>query len=272
MESKVSICIPTYNGELYIKEAIDSVLSQSYYNCEILVVDDCSTDSTVDLIEEYHDNRIKLIRNDTNIGMVNNWNKCLKESKGEYVQFLFQDDILFKDCIIKKLNAFNNDNRVNMVFGASKIIDSNGVVLSGRRYSKHDHLINGCEIAYKSFLFKNYFGEPSNVMFKKDITKNIGYFNNNMSYIVDQDYWIRMSAQGYVYYLSDYLMKFRISRTAMTSKLINRMASIFNEDNLFLESVKKNERFRVTKKDEFVHKIFMYLRTMLKYVYISIFI
>ena len=76
----VSIVIPVYNRELYIEDAIRSAISQTYQNIEIIIVDNCSTDSTWDILNEWEkkDNRIKIFQNDSNIGPVLNWNECFR--------------------------------------------------------------------------------------------------------------------------------------------------------------------------------------------------
>src|SRR4051812_42885322 len=107
MNSLVSICIPTYNGEKYLKECFDSVLAQTYANTEVIVVDDGSTDGTFKILEEYasKDNRIKLVKNSANLGLVGNWNRCLEIATGEWIKFAFQDDVLNKNCIEKMIEA-----------------------------------------------------------------------------------------------------------------------------------------------------------------------
>ena len=101
MKDLISICIPTYNGEKYLKECLDTVLSQSYENIEIIIVDDCSIDKTISIVEEYiqKDSRIKLDKNQSNLGLVANWNKCLELANGEWIKFVFQDDLIEPDCL-----------------------------------------------------------------------------------------------------------------------------------------------------------------------------
>ncbi len=94
----VSICIPTFNGARWIRECLTSALAQSYQPIEILVVDDGSTDGTVELVQSLKDERTRVIVNEQNQGMVHCWNKCIELARGEFVKFLFQDDVLYPDC------------------------------------------------------------------------------------------------------------------------------------------------------------------------------
>lgn len=94
---KVSICIPTYNGARYLEACLDSVLSQTYKNIEILVVDDGSTDATLKILGRYvaSDQRIRLVRNvvvsnEHNLGLVGNWNHCIELSQDEWIKFVYR--------------------------------------------------------------------------------------------------------------------------------------------------------------------------------------
>ena len=107
-DKKVLIIIPTYNGEKYIKETIDSCLNQTYKNIEIIVVDDCSTDNTVKILKSYG-NKIHLTINKENQGIVKNLNKALLNKDGDYFIFLGHDDILPPKHVEIMVGEFNND-------------------------------------------------------------------------------------------------------------------------------------------------------------------
>src|SRR5687767_7944179 len=102
----VSICIPTYNAGPYFEPCLQSALEQTYSNVEILISDDGSTDETLQIVCKYQQQypHIRLVKN-PNRGMVNNWNNCIIESKGEWIKFLFQDDLLKPACVEKMLDA-----------------------------------------------------------------------------------------------------------------------------------------------------------------------
>ena len=89
----ISVILPTYNGEKHIVETLESVLNQTYTNLEIIIVDDCSTDKTVEIIKSYNDSRIKLHINETNIGIGENTNKALSLATGEFIMMQDHDDI-----------------------------------------------------------------------------------------------------------------------------------------------------------------------------------
>ena len=102
MEPLVSVCIPAYNNAAYIKETIDSILKQTWKNLELVICDDKSKDNTIEVIESIKDDRIRLCKNEKNLGMSGNWNKCLHECKGEFIKLICADDMLREDAIEKE--------------------------------------------------------------------------------------------------------------------------------------------------------------------------
>ena len=115
----------TYNGEKYLKEQIDSLLNQSYKNIEIIIVDDCSKDNTVNIIKEYQHqfNNIKLFVNEQNVGVSKTFEKAIVESTGEYIALCDQDDIWMLDKIEILVNAFGKE---DAVYSNSLLVDEAG--------------------------------------------------------------------------------------------------------------------------------------------------
>ena len=104
METFISIIIPNYNGSATIGKCLDAVFASRYGNFEVVVVDDCSTDGSAEVILNYaaRDRRVRLIANPKNLGMVENWNLCLAEAKGEYIKYVFADDFLTSPEALQK--------------------------------------------------------------------------------------------------------------------------------------------------------------------------
>ena len=107
MENKnplVSVLMTAYNREKYIAEAIESVLASTYTNFELIIIDDGSVDNTVQIIESFvalHSQNIKFFKNESNLGLVGNWNKCIDLATGDWIKFVFQDDYITFDCLEK---------------------------------------------------------------------------------------------------------------------------------------------------------------------------
>lgn len=112
MEEKlVSILIPVYNRVNLVGETIDSAINQTYKNIEIIIVDNCSNDGTWELLKQYVliDNRIRIFRNDENIGPVRNWKRCVSEAKGDFAKLLFSDDLIKRKYIEETIKIFDEN-------------------------------------------------------------------------------------------------------------------------------------------------------------------
>ena len=122
----VSVCIPAYNSAVYLKRTMESVLCQTYRNIELVVVDDCSKDNTLEVAEALKDPRIRIVKNEKNLGMTGNWNKCLAEAKGDYIKLICADDILYEDSIKKELGVLLAHPAVTLAMSDTALIDENG--------------------------------------------------------------------------------------------------------------------------------------------------
>jgi glycosyltransferase involved in cell wall biosynthesis len=134
---KVSVCIPVFRGADFISDAIESVLAQDFRDFELLIVDDCSGDGTGKIIERYasQDPRIIYKVNDSNLGMVANWNNCLKMARGRYVKFLFQDDIfIFPDSLGKMVRILDAAPDVSLVASCRRVINSYSEVVKDEAF------------------------------------------------------------------------------------------------------------------------------------------
>ena len=122
---KVSILIPVFNREDFISECIQSALDQDYENIEIIIVDNCSTDRTWHICQQFADahGQIKAYRNEDNIGPVENWRRCAEKSSGALSKILFSDDLIAKDCVSRMVPYFSQDT-VGLVFSDFKIVTS----------------------------------------------------------------------------------------------------------------------------------------------------
>lgn len=122
MKPKVSILIPVFNRAYFIAQCIQSALNQTLSDFEVVVVDNASSDGTWEICQKIskNDPRVKAFRNETNIGPVGNWKKCIELSSGEYCKILFSDDEIAPDCISKMIDAYDSE-RIGFVFSQVKI-------------------------------------------------------------------------------------------------------------------------------------------------------
>lgn len=115
MSDLISVIMPSYNSEKYITATIDSVIAQTYTNWELIVVDDVSSDKTVEIIEGFHDDRIRLFRNEVNSGAAISRNKALREARGRWIAFLDSDDLWHPEKLERQL-AFMKENDYAFTF------------------------------------------------------------------------------------------------------------------------------------------------------------
>jgi glycosyltransferase involved in cell wall biosynthesis len=120
---KISILIPVFNRKKFISECIQSALDQTFTDFEIVVVDNASDDGTWEICKEFAamDQRVKLFRNEINIGPVRNWIRCAEEARGEYSKIIFSDDTISCDCIEIMLECFEQNKNCAFVFSGAMI-------------------------------------------------------------------------------------------------------------------------------------------------------
>jgi glycosyltransferase involved in cell wall biosynthesis len=125
----VSIITPAYNCEKYIRETIESVLNQSYINWEIIIVNDYSTDNTLDIIRKFAalDDRIKYITNKKNLGAASSRNVATKAAKGDYIAFLDSDDIWYPKKLEKQISDMK-EHKILLSYSAYEVIDAAGEI------------------------------------------------------------------------------------------------------------------------------------------------
>lgn len=132
-DALVSVIMPACNSEKYITESIVSVLEQSYKNLELIIINDCSSDNTLEIIKTFaqKDDRVILINNDINVGCAESRNKGLLQVQGQYIAFIDSDDIWEKEKIEKQL-SYIQEEESDMVFTAYEMIDVNGKHIKNR--------------------------------------------------------------------------------------------------------------------------------------------
>ncbi|MDN3595042.1 glycosyltransferase family 2 protein [Zunongwangia endophytica] len=262
MSCLVSICIPTYNGGVYLQEALDSILQQNFRDFEIIISDDQSKDETLKIANKFKeavDFPVKIYNHNPN-GIGANWNNCLEKAKGKYIKFLFQDDILYSTCI-SDMTKFLEDNKdISLV--ASKrdfIVESNlnkdlkkWIQTYGNLQCQFKNLSQTLVLDKKVFRSDfflqsplNKIGEPSVVMFRNDILKKVGYFREDLKQILDYEFYYRILKKQQIAILNKKLVAFRIHDDQATN--INRSSKI-NDYKIYNEILYK-EYFWLLNKD-----------------------
>jgi glycosyltransferase involved in cell wall biosynthesis len=208
---RISVLIPTYNYARYLPEAIESVLEQDRRDLELLISDDGSTDGSAELIAAYaaKDSRIRFQIHPTNLGMVQNWNWCLSEARGEYIKFLFGDDKLAtRHALGKLLELLETTPSATLAASARYVVGETSEILELWDDFRQSGVHNGPEVIVRCLNETgNLIGEPSAALFRKrDAARG---FNLRYRQLVDLEFWFHLLEQGDFIYSREPLCCFR---------------------------------------------------------------
>ncbi|MCK4437269.1 glycosyltransferase [bacterium] len=198
---KVTVLMSVYNGEEYLKEAIDSILNQTFKDFEFVTVNDGSTDRTAEILQSYQDHRIKIINNERNVGLTKSLNKGLKMARGEYVARMDADDISFAERFEKQVGYLNNHPEIALVGTGFEKIDETGQKISSTPGLNSEGI-------YYTLTFYNCIVHSS-VMFRKKIVLEIGGYDENLAKSQDLDLWHKISRKSKINVLGEVLVKRR---------------------------------------------------------------
>jgi glycosyltransferase involved in cell wall biosynthesis len=209
---KVSVLMSVYNGSRYLKESIDSILNQTFTDLEFIIIDDCSTDDSGEIISEYaeKDQRIVLIKNPENIGLTKSLNKGLKIAKGEYVARQDADDISLPERLTKQVSLLNKEPEVALVSCNIALIDPDGNPIEKQIRACHPDLVS------LHLLFYNHLGGHSQVIFRRELVINLGGYCESFRYSQDYELWCRIDKVGRIYILPEILLQQRRHNQSIT--------------------------------------------------------
>jgi glycosyltransferase involved in cell wall biosynthesis len=204
----VSIVVPCYNHERYVKETIDSIVNQTYKNIELIVIDDGSKDNSVEVIKKLADKYNFTFIHRPNKGLSATLNEGIKLSKGKYFCACASDDIYMLDKIEKQVEFMEANPEYGMCYTNVKITD-------GKKTVEHTRKKIG-ELTFENLLFNNQIFALS-VMIKKDVFNTVGLYDESL-YIEDWDMWLRIANAGYkIGFIEDYLGIYRKHDTNISS-------------------------------------------------------
>lgn len=208
---KIDILLATYNGQQYLREQLDSILSQSYSNFRLLISDDLSTDNTREILAEYveKDKRIIVFNQERNLGVVKNFEFLLKKVESRYYMFSDQDDIWKENKIEKSLKTLEETNS-ELVYTDLEVVDEN-LNVTYESYWKLKGIYNKIK-KYNNFesLYLNNFVTGCTMLSKKELIKEVLPLPNTSKFVL-HDYWIPLilSQKYKITYIEEPLIKYR---------------------------------------------------------------
>jgi glycosyltransferase involved in cell wall biosynthesis len=192
MTPRVTVLMTVYNGRGYLRTAIDSVLTQTFEDFELLIIDDCSTDDSAEIILAYDDSRIRLIRNERNLGQVASLNRGLGEARGEYVARLDQDDACLPERLARQVAYLDADHKLALVGTWMDVLDDNGELI----WELRTEIDDPADCLFLVLTNQLPFAHPT-VMFRLQAVRELDGYDVSVRFAEDQDLWRRLFLAGH---------------------------------------------------------------------------
>ena len=248
-DPKITVLMSVYNGEKYLKEAIDSILNQTFKDFEFLIINDGSTDKTAEILQSYDDPRIKIVNNDKNMDLTKSLNKGLRIARGKYIARMDADDVSLPQRFKKQVDYLEENVTAGLVGTFSYTIGEGGEILNEGKPPSENKEIK------KALLKGNQFCGPS-VMFREKCIDRIGFFREEFRYAQDYDLWLRIADKYDVANIPEPLYERRIHSGCISirkllfqsaygelAKGLGKKRVKFGKDSLELLSHRKREPF-----------------------------
>lgn len=228
---KVTVCMPSYNHAHYIGKSIESVLSQTFDDWELVISDNCSSDNTAGVVRKFTDMRIRFYRNDANLGPVRNWNRCVSLARGEYVAILESDDQYLRRMLERSVEILNAHPRVGITHSSFHRIDSEGNFIDTVRRWEHDQVMDG-HTALRHLTRECYI-TPSSVVMRRTCFDDAGGFDERYRYNIDWSMWMRVALSHDISYIAEPLVLQRTGHAgSVTTREVIRQPRISTSEDL----------------------------------------
>lgn len=213
----ISVIMPVYNAKKYIKETVDSILQQTFTDFELILIDDCGTDGSMEIINSYSDGRIKVFHNEKNMGIAYSRNRALKESRGNYIAIMDDDDVAYRSRFEKQVEFLKKNESIDIVGGKTEYInEKNEVIREAIEVVENPQWIQ----AY--FLFYNIFNNSEIMMKRSIVFDNNIFYRDGMLGMEDFDFWVRCSKIATMSNIQDVVLRKRVLETNETSRVKNQ--------------------------------------------------
>ena len=217
MQPSVSIVLPVFNGEKYLASSIESVLDQSFTDFELILVNDCSTDSTEEIIRRYaaQNPRIVYLKNEVNLKLPASLNRGFSAAKGQYYSWTSDDNLYHKEAIQKMVAFLEEHPDVSMVYCDYNRIDAEGTLIGSLKVGSPQRLIYGNNVG-ACFLYK------------AEVAKTIGEYRTDYFLVEDYEYWLRINLHYKIAPLNETLYDHRMHAGNLTLSRKQEIAAILD--------------------------------------------
>ena len=206
---QISVILPVYNGIKYLSQSIHSVLNQEFREFELLIVDDCSTDGTLEWLQLLTDDRVKLFRNEVNKGLFFNLNFLISRSAGEIIKLWSQDDVMYETCLREVANFHLLHREIGFSYTGRDYIDGEGKITPIYGIDDTPEIVSPSLHARIAFFTGSIAGNISNTAINKQALDSIGPFNEAMKISADFEMWVRLAKDYPVGFINKPLVQLR---------------------------------------------------------------
>lgn len=230
-EPKISVIMSVHNGLPYLKQAVESILHQTYRNFEFIIVEDKSTDNTLKYLKGIEDKRVKLIENKKKLGLASSLNKALKLARGAYIARMDADDISMPQRFTTQLNYMLENTTIDICGTWVDTINEKGTIKSDKKYPTEDRLIKKALARYQPIVHPTF-------MVKRTFFTKLGGYRKDYDYAEDYDLLVR-AMEGYkMANIPAKLLRLRLSENRRSRKDMKKMDII--DLKIKLQILKKN--------------------------------
>ena len=227
MPPVVSVVVPVFNGMAHLPEAVDSILSQTHADLDVVLVDGGSTDGSREWIQEVSDPRVRALTMPAGTTAAGNWTAASKASTGEFVKLLCQDDLLKPEAIALQLDDLQNHPSARFAIAQRDIIDARGNTLYSSRgcTGLPDGLVEGMSALKASYLTgTNIFGEPLAILFRREVLDAALPWNDDRPFLLDLELYTRVLDTGPIVVRRQSIGAFRVSSSSWSTRLVHEQS------------------------------------------------
>ncbi len=220
-DPKLTVLMPVYNAASFLREAIDSILQQTFRDFEFLIIDDGSTDESIAIVQSYQDPRIRFIRNDTNAGIAATLNRGIELASCELIARMDADDISYPTRLQKQYDYMLHDKACALLSTWCRVVTSTGKHVRLERYTSR--------FFYYNLTFECWIYHPT-VMFRKTAVQDVGMYSK--PYSEDYDLFWKLAQKFRMANLSEILLDYRLSPNSLNTVLRKTEYDIANRENV----------------------------------------
>lgn len=255
----VSLCVPAYQAEPHLRATVESLLAQNHDDFEVVIVDNHSSDGTSAIVESFADDRVRLVRNDSTLPIIDNFNRAVDLCRGEFVKLVCADDIIAPDCIAAQADILRRFPTVALVGAQTDFIDSDGGLLRPARglrgiegHHSADHVVRRLVRCGT-----NPIGAPVATMFRRADFERTGGFRDDVElFYSDADLWVRLLHHGDFYGIPRVLASFRFGCDTLSATLAAR--SQIHQQGRFTRRLVADRRWTVSRFDHAIGRLRAY--------------